>query len=107
MYDTGRWRREVVRRHPETASLRYLAAPVAVTGIVLGTTAGLLGLGRGPRLLRAGLAAPLGYLAIVVGGAATAGPLPVRARAWLPVVLTATHLSWGTGFLLGRPPTRS
>ncbi|GAA1434987.1 succinoglycan biosynthesis glycosyltransferase ExoA [Microlunatus lacustris] len=101
MYDTGRWRREVVRRHPETANVRYLAAPVAVSGIAVGTTAGLLGLGTGSRLLRLGFAAPLGYLAIVVGGSALAGPMPPRVRAWLPVVLAATHLSWGTGFLVG------
>ncbi len=101
MYDTGKWRREVVRRHPETASLRYLAPPVAVTGIAVGSTAGVLGMVSGSRLLRAGFAAPLGYLALVTGGALTAGPLPVRARAWLPLVLAATHLSWGAGFLVG------
>jgi succinoglycan biosynthesis protein ExoA len=107
MYDTGRWRREVVRRHPETASLRYLAAPVAVSGIAVGTTAGLVGVLTGSRLLRVGFAAPLGYLTIVVGGALTAAPMPPRARAWLPVVLAATHLSWGTGFLVGLRPRRS
>jgi hypothetical protein len=101
MYDTGKWRREVVRRHPETASLRYLAPPVAVTGIAVGTLVGVLGVTTGSRLLRVGFAAPLGYLALVTGGALTAGPMPARARAWLPVVLAATHLSWGTGFLVG------
>ena len=101
MYDTGKWRREVIRRHPETASPRYLAPPLAVSGIAVGTVAGVLGVADGARLLRAGFAAPLGYLTLVVGGALTAGPMPARARAWLPVVLTATHLSWGTGFLVG------
>ena len=101
MYDTGKWRREVVRRHPETASLRYLAPPVAVSGIAVGTLVGVLGVTTGSRLLRVGFAAPLGYLALVTGGALTAGPMPARARAWLPVVLAATHLSWGTGFLVG------
>lgn len=101
MYDTGKWRREVVRRHPETASLRYLAAPVAVTGIAVGSTAGLVGMLTGSRLLQAGFAAPLGYLTVVLAGTVTAGPMPPRARAWLPVVLAATHLSWGTGFLVG------
>ncbi|GAA1839694.1 glycosyltransferase family 2 protein [Microlunatus capsulatus] len=101
MYDTGKWRREVVRRHPETANLRYLAPPAAVSGIAVGTAAGALGLATGSRLLRLGLAAPLGYLAVVLAGAATAGPMPARARAWLPVVLAATHLSWGSGFLVG------
>src|SRR5215210_4064480 len=58
MYDTGKWRREVVRRHPETASLRYLAPPVTVLALVAGTAAGAVGLVSGSRLLRAGLAAP-------------------------------------------------
>src|SRR5215213_5591937 len=61
MYDTGKWRREVVRRHPETANLRYLAPPVAVLGITGGTAVGLLGVLSGSRLLQAGFAAPLGY----------------------------------------------
>ena len=101
MYDTGKWRREVIRRHPETASPRYLAPPVAVLGIAGGTLAALLGLVTGSRVLRVGVAAPLGYAALVTGGAVTAGPMPARARAWLPVVLAATHLSWGAGFLVG------
>ncbi len=112
MYDTGKWRREVVRRHPETANPRYLAPPVAVAGIVAGSLLGVTGLLAGVRWPRLGFAAPLGYLALVTGGALTAGPIPLRARAWLPVVLTATHLSWGTGFLVGlqeppAPPRRA
>jgi len=30
MYETGKWRRELVRRHPETANARYLAPPLTV-----------------------------------------------------------------------------
>jgi len=45
--DYGRWRREVVRRHPDTVSARYLAAPVAVVAIAAGTVAGLAGLVAG------------------------------------------------------------
>ena len=40
MYDTGKWRREVVRRHPDTASVRYLAPPAAVVAIGVGTLGG-------------------------------------------------------------------
>jgi membrane-associated protein len=41
----------------------------------------------------------------VVAAAALEGrDLPVRARAWLPLVLATVHVSWGTGFLFGRPP---
>src|SRR5690554_131009 len=42
-YWTGQWRREVVRRHPATRSLRYLAAPLAVLALVVGTLVGLVG----------------------------------------------------------------
>jgi succinoglycan biosynthesis protein ExoA len=112
MYGTGRWRREVVRRHPETLTLRYLAPPVAVLGLVGGTLAGLLGGLTGNRLLQVGWAAPVGYLALVVAGAVTAPPgTSAAARLRLPLVLAATHISWGLGFLLGprraQPSTRS
>ena len=103
MYDTGQWRREVVRRHPETASPRYLAPPVAVLGLTGGTVLGAVGLITGSRLLTAGFLAPLGYLILVVAGAVTAPEgTSAAARVRLPLVLAATHLSWGTGFLLGR-----
>ena len=103
MYDTGQWRRELVRRHPETASPRYLAPPVTVLGLTGGTLLGLLGLAIGSRVLRAGFLAPLGYLVLLVVGTASAPEgTSAAARARLPLVLAATHLSWGTGFLLGR-----
>jgi glycosyltransferase involved in cell wall biosynthesis len=102
MYETGKWRREVVRRYPETAGRRYLAPPVAVSGIVLGTTAGALGTITGPKWLRAGFLAPLGYLGVLAVAVATAPPtLNAAARRRLPLVLAAMHLSWGAGFLVG------
>lgn len=103
MYDTGRWRREVVRRHPDTASARYLAPPAAVLAIGLGLLGALLGRTVGSRLLQLGLLAPVGYGAFVAYVTSTAGDsLSPEARRWLPVVLAATHLPWGTGFLVGR-----
>ncbi|WP_375432713.1 glycosyltransferase family 2 protein [uncultured Friedmanniella sp.] len=101
MYDTGKWRREVVRRHPETANVRYLAPPVAVAAIAVGSLASVVGAVTGRRLLKAGCVAPLGYLAVVTGGSLTAERMPAAARAWLPVVLVVTHLCWGAGFLVG------
>ncbi len=106
MYQTGKWRREVLRRNPGTASPRYLAPPVAVLGVGIGAGVGLLGLLIPSRLLRAGFLAPAGYLALVVAGSATAGPMSAAARLRLPLVLVATHMAWGVGFLVGvRPPT--
>src|SRR3954452_20035765 len=39
----GRWRYEVMRRHPGSVNLRYLAPPTALVGLVAGTVAGILG----------------------------------------------------------------
>lgn len=103
-FRTGQWRREVMRRNPDTASPRYLAPPVAVTGVVVGGITGAVGLLTGRRRLAVGLAAPLGYLALV-----TAGSLGLRremepqVRARLPLVLAVMHMSWGSGFLVGLP----
>ncbi len=103
MYDTGKWRREVVRRHNDTASARYLAPPAAVVGIVGGTLAALLGQRTGSRLLRLGVAAPLAYGAFIAYVTATAPDTVSRAaKCRLPAVLAATHLAWGSGFLVGR-----
>jgi len=103
----GRWRRVVARRYPETVNPRYLAAPAVTAlntaGLALGIV-GLIGLGletAGPvPYLALGLAVPVVYLAGVSGVAlAFAGDLPPGARARVPVVLAAMHMSWGAGFL--------
>ena len=99
-WTTGQWRRHLTRRHPGTLSLRYLAPPVTVVALAVGSAAGLAGTLGGPRWLRAGFAAPAGYLALVtVGGFAEGRDLPLRSRALLPVVLAVMHTSWGVGFL--------
>jgi glycosyltransferase involved in cell wall biosynthesis len=98
-FDYGRWRREIVRRHPETVSARYLAAPVAVLGLVLGTLLGLLSIGGGS-WLAIGWLAPIGYVLLIAAGAVVVGRgLPLASWVRLPVVLATMHLCWGTGFL--------
>lgn len=88
----GRWRRVVMREHPETANVRYLAPPVMVAGT---TAATLLGLAWAPALL-----VPTAYVAgIVVGGVAISGGESPRTRALTPVALATMHWSWGVGFL--------
>jgi glycosyltransferase involved in cell wall biosynthesis len=98
-FEYGRWRREVARRHPDTLSVRYLAAPLALLGIVVGTLLGLISL-EGGGILAVGWLAPLGYLALVVGGSVVVGR-GLSPGAWvrLPVVLATMHLCWGMGFL--------
>jgi GT2 family glycosyltransferase len=106
-FHTGRWRREVIRQHPETVSLRYLAPPTVTAAVLMGTALGAVGSAAGIPALRWAWLAPVGY-----GGGVTAasllgaGGLSWRARAWLPMVLATIHLSWGSGFLFGRRPTR-
>lgn len=105
MYETGTWRREVVSRYPETATARYLAPPLTLLGVLTGSAAGLLGVIVDSRLLRVGFLAPAGYLALIIGGSlVTARPMSAAARLRLPLVLAATHLAWGAGFLIGRRP---
>lgn len=100
-FRTGQWRREVIRRHPDTASLRYLAPPTALVGVTAGSLAGLAGAASGRRWLRAGWLAPLGYLSIITTGSATMPGLSPAARARLPLVLAVMHLCWGLGFIVG------
>lgn len=96
----GRWRRVVMRQHPGSISARYLAPPVAVTGIAAGLVAGAW--------WPWALVVPAGYAGLVlVGSAATGRGLPSRAAAWLPLVYATMHLTWGSGFLLSTGRTSS
>lgn len=100
-FRTGQWRREVMRRHPETRSLRYLAPPVAVTGVAAGLLGGVTGLMTGRRWLTAMFLAPAAYLAFLVVATLTMPAPSLAARLRLPVVLATMHVCWGAGFLRG------
>jgi succinoglycan biosynthesis protein ExoA len=103
----GRWRRVIVREHPETASFRYLAPPGAAALVGAGIAAGLAGLAGlaagapvAVTALTAGLAIPLVYLAGVTAvSMALSRGLTAGVRARLPLVLGTMHLGWGAGFL--------
>src|SRR5208282_3197348 len=103
----GRWRRVIVREHPETASFRYLAPPAAVGLGAAGLAAGLAGLAAmaagappGVRWLTAGFVIPVTYVAgIAAVGTGLARGLPAAVRIRVPVVLGVMHMSWGSGFL--------
>jgi succinoglycan biosynthesis protein ExoA len=89
----GRWRRVVVRRHPESLAWRQVVAPVTLLGIVSGLTLAVLG-------KRVGLLAPAVYAGVTVGvSAAESGDLPRGARGWLPIVYATMHVAWAAGFL--------
>jgi hypothetical protein len=96
----GRWRRQVMRAHPGSVNLRYLAPPLAVLGVVAGLVFSTF-------LSVWTLTAPAGYLALVLGGSLYIGRgLPLRALGWLPVVLATMHMSWGVGFLSSWRPVQ-
>jgi glycosyltransferase involved in cell wall biosynthesis len=101
-FHTGQWRREVIRRHPETANKRYLAPPVAVILLAVGTILGIIGLITGNSWLDLGFLAPLGYALLLLAGSAFEGRyLPWKALFWMPLVCATMHVSWGLGFLVG------
>jgi glycosyltransferase involved in cell wall biosynthesis len=96
----GRWRRQVMRTHPGSVNLRYLAPPLAVLGVVAGLVFSTF-------LSLWTLTAPVGYLALVIGGSAYVGRgLSLRGRLWVPVALVTMHMSWGVGFLSSWRPVQ-
>lgn len=105
-HDYGRWRREVVRRHPETVSLRYLAAPVTVAVIALGILLALIGLVIGQSalvilgLLPAGIYV-LGNIAASLLTAVSQRVSRIPVAVGLPVAFAVMHGAWGAGFLRG------
>ena len=101
-YSTGQWRREVVRRHPATRSLRYLAAPVATLAVLLGLVVGSVGLVTQLPWLLAGFVVPVTYVIGVMSASALLLPRAGLAAAWrLLVVLPTMHMGWGIGYLRG------
>ena len=106
-FQYGTWRREVMRRHPETVQVRYLAPPAAVAAIGAGIAAGIIGaVVPSASQLRLGWIIPAGYLgAVGLGGLAISRHARPTVQARVPLVLAAMHLSWGVGFLTSRPQT--
>ncbi len=97
-FKTGQWRREVIRRHPDTASVRYLAPPT----FVLALAASPLACVFRPKWLRPlFLAAPVAYLLFNAASSVALMRDDPEARRRLPLVLAVMHVCWGAGFLLG------
>jgi len=96
----GRWRREIMRQHKQTVSLRYLAAPGAVTLIALGATGAALAAAAGRRRAWWGLLPAVGYAAgVTAGGLAISSTETPAVRARVPLALATMHMCWGVGFL--------
>jgi succinoglycan biosynthesis protein ExoA len=91
---TGQWRRALIRRHPSSVNVRYLAPPLALVAVAGGFLAALSG-------RRRGLVVPAGYAGgIVVGSIVTGRGLSSRARRLLPIVYATMHGAWAVGFLI-------
>jgi glycosyltransferase involved in cell wall biosynthesis len=88
----GRWRRTIIRYHPGSVSVRYLAPPAAVVVVSVGLVAGIFW----PWVWLA----PAAYVvAIVLGSLVTGRGLPAGSQARLPLVYATMHGAWGVGFL--------
>ena len=100
-FEYGRWKREVIRRHPGSTRWRQLVAPAFVIGIGLSAVGAAVGLGW------LGFIVPVAYGASALG--ATALEMARRRDAallLLPVVFPTMHVAWGIGFLVpGQPAT--
>lgn len=97
----GTWRREVARRYRDTVSVRYLAAPIMVTGVVLGVLLALIGLAlANPPLMILGLIPVLTYSVgvVIASFISRRGASPFILMLVFPIM----HFSWGSGFLFGR-----
>ena len=90
-FEYGRWRREVMRTHPGTINLRYLAPPVTLVFTSIGLLFGVF-------VSSIFLIAPIGYLVGVVVSGVVVGK-SFATKLMLPIVLLTMHMSWGLGFL--------
>lgn len=94
--DYGRWRRAVMRRHPDSVRWTYLVPPATVAGVAAGVVVAATG-------RRVGLLAPLGYAAAnLIASAVVGRRLPANEAARLPAIFATMHFSWGYGFLTSR-----
>lgn len=91
-FEYGQWRFRTIRKHPDSAKLRQMAAPVIVVGLLLSV---LLAFSVSPFIW----VVPAVYVsAVVIVGLYSSGP--VLERLLTAAALLVMHLSWGSGFLL-------
>ena len=99
-FEYGQWRKQVTKKYPETISLRYLAPPITVSGLVTGLIFILLNIFSNLSFCNIGWLAIFSYLAVLILGFITIkGKISLKSRLLLFLVLPTMHLSWGVGFL--------
>ena len=101
-FEYGQWRKQVSKTYPETISMRYLAPPVTVSGLLAGFVMVLLSKFLDISWLQIGWLAPLVYLTVILLAFLSIGSkIGLLSRLYLLLVLPTMHLSWGVGFLKG------
>lgn len=99
-FEYGQWRKQVTKKYPETISLRYLAPPITVTGLLTGVIFILLNIFTQISFFNIGWLAIFSYLAVLILAFITIkGKISLKSRLLLFLVLPTMHLSWGVGFL--------
>ena len=94
-FNYGRWKSVVIWKHPTSARLRHIASPALVLAFAAGGVLALVGI-LGPIAILL-----FTYIMTIVVGSVVVGFRRREALvAFLPLVLTAMHLSWGIGFLV-------
>jgi glycosyltransferase involved in cell wall biosynthesis len=101
-FEYGQWRKQVTKTYPETVSMRYLAPPITVSGLIAGFVMVLFSKILEIGWLQIGWLAPIVYLTVILLAFLTVGPkISLLSRLYLLLVLPTMHLSWGVGFLKG------
>ena len=110
-FDYGRWKRVVVRRHPESLRLRQALPPLVTLALAACAVVAAAGAVAGSRsALVLACTPPLLYAAaLTVESVVTLVRRRRAAALLLPGVLATMHLAWGVGFLFapaaGEPQT--
>lgn len=101
-FEYGQWRKQVTKTYPETVSMRYLAPPITVSGLIAGFIMVLFSKILDINWLQIGWLAPLVYLTVILLAFLSIGSkIGLLSRVYLLLVLPTMHLSWGVGFLKG------
>lgn len=101
-FEYGQWRKQVTKTYPETVSMRYLAPPVTVSGLIAGFVMVLFSKILDISWLQIGWLAPMVYLTVILLAFLSIGSkIGLLSRLYLLLVLPTMHLSWGVGFLKG------
>ena len=101
-FEYGQWRKQVTKTYPETVSIRYLAPPITVSGLIAGFIMVLFSKILEIGWLQIGWLAPIVYLTVIFLAFLTIGSkIGLLSRLYLLLVLPTMHLSWGVGFLKG------